>query len=194
MRNIYKLNICSAFAGGTKYAKRNFNRCLDVSVPFIHIADRPDDIIMHTVQWPIRDTFGHSQHGIGFPDPSIPIVWYHRCITHIIRNNRKFRPSAPCITQEFSQTPQSGQNTTKTQNHRYNHTQTQQTCTHSWIRTLTALNLEIWMLRFTLNNNIIHTFNREKKRCYTSLMAYEVQNNILYDGILNWTLNPKPWL
>lgn len=73
--------ICSAFAGGTKYVKKNFSSFSAASVQFIHIVDHQDDTIMHTVRWPIRDTFGHNrQLGSGFLDPSIQIVC-KRCKT-----------------------------------------------------------------------------------------------------------------
>lgn len=73
---------CSAFAGGTKYAKRNFSSCSDVNARYIHIVDRLDATTTHIALWRIRATFGHSQHGTGLLDCHTPIVSKYQLYRH----------------------------------------------------------------------------------------------------------------
>lgn len=70
----------SVFAGGTRYVKKNFSSYFVANAQFIRIVDHQDVTIMHIAPWPTPDTFGHSQHGTGFLDPSIQIVC-KRCQT-----------------------------------------------------------------------------------------------------------------
>lgn len=70
----------SVFAGGTRCVKKNFSSYFVVNAQFIRIVDHQDVTIMHIAPWPTPDTFGHSQHGTGFLDPSIQIVC-KRCQT-----------------------------------------------------------------------------------------------------------------
>lgn len=65
-----KFIIRSVFAGGMRYARKNFNNCSVASVQYIHIVDHQGVTTMHTVRWPIRATFGRNHHGIGYPDPN----------------------------------------------------------------------------------------------------------------------------